>query len=126
MCGAENPELCLRKGGYRVRGEADPKRKARHGDEQHALCHAAADNSAECHGTCWLIDYLANQTLISFTGAITAYDLIRKNRRNPPFDECKALLRNGNNGKNWNEDHSTGGNAHHRLGHNPMNTMKYP
>jgi hypothetical protein len=60
------------------------------GDE--VLRHAAADNSVDCHGTCWLIDYLANQTLISFSEAITAYDLIRKNRRNPPFDECKALL----------------------------------
>ena len=60
------------------------------GDE--ALRKAATDNGVECHGTCWLIDYLAIQTLISFSGAIAAYDLIRKNRRNPPFDECKALL----------------------------------
>jgi rRNA-processing protein FCF1 len=60
------------------------------GDE--ALRHAAADNSVDCHGTCWLIDYLANQSLISFSEAIAAYDLIRKNRRNPPFDECKTLL----------------------------------
>jgi len=60
------------------------------GDE--ALRHAAADNSVDCHGTCWLIDYIANQTLISFSEAIAAYDLIRKNRRNPPFEECKALL----------------------------------
>jgi rRNA-processing protein FCF1 len=57
-----------------------------------ALRRAAADNSVDCHGTCWLIDYLANQSLISFSEAIAAYDLIRKNRRNPPFDECKALL----------------------------------
>lgn len=60
------------------------------GDE--ALRRAAADNSVDCHGTCWLIDYLANQSLISFSEAIAAYDLIRKNRRNPPSDECKALL----------------------------------
>lgn len=60
------------------------------GDE--ALRRAAADNSVDCHGTCWLIDYLAHQSLITFSDAIAAYDLIRKNRRNPPFDECKALL----------------------------------
>lgn len=60
------------------------------GDE--ALRIAAADNGVYCHGTCWLIDYLANQSLISLAEAIAAYDLIRKNRRNPPFDECKALL----------------------------------
>lgn len=57
-----------------------------------ALRRAAADNSVDCHGTCWLIDYLANQSLITYSQAIAAYDLIRKNRRNPPFDECKALL----------------------------------
>jgi hypothetical protein len=57
-----------------------------------ALRRAAADNCVDCHGTCWLIDYLANQTLISFSDAIAAYDLIRKNRRNPPFDECKNML----------------------------------
>lgn len=60
------------------------------GDE--ALRHAAADNGVNCHGTCWLINYLTDQYLISFSEAIAAYDLIRKNRRNPPFDECKALL----------------------------------
>lgn len=60
------------------------------GDE--ALRRAAADNSVDCHGTCWLIDYLASHTLITFSEAIAAYDLIRKNRRNPPFDECKALV----------------------------------
>ena len=60
------------------------------GDE--ALRRAAADNSVDCHGTCWLIDYLANQSLITYSEAIAAYDLIRKNRRNPPFDECKSLL----------------------------------
>lgn len=60
------------------------------GDE--ALRRAAADNSVDCHGTCWLIDYLANESLITYSEAISAYELIRKNRRNPPFDECKALL----------------------------------
>jgi Uncharacterized proteins of PilT N-term./Vapc superfamily len=60
------------------------------GDE--ALRRAAADNSVDSHGTCWLIDYLANESLITYTQAIAAYDLIRKNRRNPPFDECRALL----------------------------------
>ena len=47
------------------------------GDE--ALRIAAADNGVDCHGTCWLIDYLANQSLISLAEAIAAYDLIRKN-----------------------------------------------
>ena len=60
------------------------------GDE--ALRRAASDNGVDCHGTCWLIDYLASESLITYSGAITAYDLIRKNRRNPPPDECKALL----------------------------------
>jgi hypothetical protein len=60
------------------------------GDE--ALRRAATDNSVDCHGTCWLIDYLAHQSLITFSDAISAYDLIRRNRRNPPFDECRALL----------------------------------
>lgn len=60
------------------------------GDE--ALRRAAADNSVDCHGTCWLIDYLANLPLITYSEAIAAYDLIRRNRRNPPFDECKTLL----------------------------------
>jgi rRNA-processing protein FCF1 len=57
-----------------------------------ALLRAAADNSVDCRGTCWLIDYLANQSLITFSEAIAAYDRIRKNRRNPPFDECRALI----------------------------------
>ena len=60
------------------------------GDEP--LRHAASDNGVTCLGTCWLIDYLANQSLISFSEAIAAYEMIRRNRRHPPFDECKALL----------------------------------
>lgn len=60
------------------------------GDE--ALRRAASDNGVDCHGTCWLIDYLASESLISYSEAIAAYDLIRKNRRNPPSEECKALL----------------------------------
>jgi hypothetical protein len=60
------------------------------GDE--ALRHAAADNSVEYRGTCWLIDYLANEGLITYTEAIAAYNVILKKPRFPPKDECKALL----------------------------------
>jgi hypothetical protein len=34
------------------------------GDE--ALRHAAIANEVECRGTCWLIDYLANQSIFPF------------------------------------------------------------
>jgi len=60
------------------------------GDE--ALRNAAADNSVECRGTCWLIDYLANERLITYAEAIAAYNVILKKPRYPPKDECKALL----------------------------------
>ena len=60
------------------------------GDE--ALRNAAADNSVDCRGTCWLIDYLANEGLISYTEAIAAYNVILKKPRYPPKDECRALL----------------------------------
>ena len=60
------------------------------GDE--ALRNAAADNSVDCRGTCWLIDYLANKKLITFTEAIAAYNVIVKKPRYPPKDECRALL----------------------------------
>ena len=60
------------------------------GDE--ALRNAAADNSVECRGTCWLIDYLANEGLITYTEAIAAYTVILKKPRYPPKDECRALL----------------------------------
>lgn len=60
------------------------------GDE--ALRNAAADNTVECRGTCWLIDYLANEGLITYTEAIAAYNVILKKPRYPPKDECRALL----------------------------------
>lgn len=60
------------------------------GDE--ALRNAAADNSVDCRGTCWLIDYLANKGLITWSEAIAAYHVIVKKPRYPPKDECKALL----------------------------------
>lgn len=60
------------------------------GDE--ALRNAAVDNSVECRGTCWLIDFLANEKLITYTEAIAAYNVILKKPRYPPKDECKALL----------------------------------
>jgi rRNA-processing protein FCF1 len=60
------------------------------GDE--TLRHIALEYGVDCHGTCWVIDYLANQSIITYTQAITTYDIIRKNRRYPPFDECKSLL----------------------------------
>lgn len=60
------------------------------GDE--ALRNAAADNSVECRGTCWLIDYLAHERLITYTEAIAAYNVILKKPRYPPKDECRNLL----------------------------------
>ena len=60
------------------------------GDE--SLRNAAADNSVDCHGTCWLIDFLASESLITFTEAIATYQVILKKPRYPPKDECKALL----------------------------------
>jgi hypothetical protein len=60
------------------------------GDED--LRHAAISIGVDCHGTCWLIDYLADQSIITYAQAIAAYDRIRKNRRNPPIDECRNLL----------------------------------
>ena len=60
------------------------------GDE--ALRNAAADNSVEYRGTCWLIDYLANERLITYAEAIAAYNVILKKPRYPPKDECRALL----------------------------------
>ena len=57
-----------------------------------ALRDAAADNSVDCRGTCWLIDFLANQGLITYTEAIAAYTVIVKKPRYPPKDECRALL----------------------------------
>ena len=56
-----------------------------------ALLRAAADNSVDCRGTCWLIDYLANQSIITFSGAIAAYDRYKKPAESP-FDECRALI----------------------------------
>lgn len=57
-----------------------------------ALRRAAADNSVDCHGTCWLIDYLADQGLITYAEAIAAYTIIVNKPRYPPKEECKALL----------------------------------
>lgn len=59
------------------------------GDE--ALRHAAIANEVECRGTCWLIDYLANRSLISFSEAIEAYERIQRKPRYPPRDECRNL-----------------------------------
>ena len=61
------------------------------GDE--ALRRAAADNCVDCHGTCWLIDYLADQKLISYAQALAAYTLIHTRKRFPPRDECEALVK---------------------------------
>jgi predicted nucleic acid-binding protein len=60
------------------------------GDE--ALRHAATDNGVDCRGTCWLIDYLASEFLITYAEAIAAYNVIRKKPRYPPRDECRSLL----------------------------------
>jgi hypothetical protein len=59
------------------------------GDE--ALRHAAIANEVECRGTCWLIDYLANQSIISFSEALEAYERIQRKPRYPPRDECRGL-----------------------------------
>ena len=60
------------------------------GDE--LLRHASVEYGVNSYGTCWLIDYLADQKLISYAQAIAAYQLIQKNKRFPPRDECKTLL----------------------------------
>jgi len=60
------------------------------GDEN--LRHAAISKGVDCYGTCWLIHLLAEESIITYTQAIEAYDRIRKNRRNPPIDECRGLL----------------------------------
>jgi hypothetical protein len=60
------------------------------GDE--ALRNAAADNGVDCHGTCWLIDYLVGEGIISYSEAIAAYNVIRDKPRYPPKEECRALL----------------------------------
>jgi hypothetical protein len=60
------------------------------GDE--ALRNAAADNGVDCHGTCWLIDYLANEGVITYSEAIGAYDVIRDKPRYPPKEECRTLF----------------------------------
>jgi len=62
-----------------------------------ALRRAAADNCVEYHGTCWLIDYLADQRLISYTRALAAYALLHQNKRFPPRHECDDLV------KKWNQ-----------------------
>ncbi len=60
------------------------------GDE--ALRNAAADNGVDCRGTCWLIDYLASEGLITYSEAIAAYQMILKKPRYPPKEECRTLL----------------------------------
>jgi hypothetical protein len=60
------------------------------GDE--ALRIAAADTSVDCHGTCWLIDYLASEGLITYSEAIAVYHVIVNKPRYPPKEECKTLL----------------------------------
>lgn len=60
------------------------------GDED--LRHAAIAHGVDCYGTCWLIDYLTDQRLITYTEAIEAFDLIRKKPRYPPKDECRYFL----------------------------------
>ena len=38
------------------------------------LRHVAMVKDVDCYGTCWLIDYLTNQHIITFTEAIEAYE----------------------------------------------------
>lgn len=56
------------------------------------LRHVAMALGVDCYGTCWLIDFLANQQIITFSEAIEAYELIRKKPRYPPKEECRNLL----------------------------------
>jgi hypothetical protein len=56
------------------------------------LRHAAMTLGVDCYGTCWLIDYLANQRIITYTEAIEAYERIRIKPRYPPKEECRNLL----------------------------------
>jgi predicted nuclease of predicted toxin-antitoxin system len=56
------------------------------------LRHVARVHGVDCYGTCWLIDYLANQNIITFTEAIEAYELIQRKPRYPPKEECRDLL----------------------------------
>lgn len=60
------------------------------GDEN--LRHAAISKGVDCYGTCWLIHLLTEESIITYTQAIEAYDRIRKNRRNPPVEECRRNL----------------------------------
>jgi rRNA-processing protein FCF1 len=59
------------------------------GDEN--LRHAAISKGVSCHGTCWLIDFLTKQGILSCSDAIAAYTRMMKQKRNPPRDECRAL-----------------------------------
>lgn len=59
------------------------------GDEN--LRHAAISKGVSCHGTCWLIDYLMNQSLLSPGEALASYERMKEKRRYPPMEECKAL-----------------------------------
>jgi len=56
------------------------------------LLHVAVQKGIDCHGTCWLLGYLADQSIISYRDAILAYRTMRQNGRNPPKDECRRLL----------------------------------
>ena len=56
------------------------------------LLHVAIQKGVDCHGTCWLLGYLADQSIISYKDAISAYRTMQQNGRNPPRDECKSLL----------------------------------
>lgn len=60
------------------------------GDEN--LRHVAVQLGIVCHGTCWLLDYLANQSIIAYKDAISAYKRMQQNGRNPPKEECKSLI----------------------------------
>jgi hypothetical protein len=60
------------------------------GDEN--LRHVAVQIGVTCYGTCWLLDFLASQSIIAYKDAISAYQVMQQNRRNPPKNECKNLL----------------------------------
>lgn len=57
-----------------------------------ALRIAAENNGVDCRGTCWLIDYLAREGLVSYTEAIEAYKVMKEEYQHPTWEECQALL----------------------------------
>jgi len=56
------------------------------------LRHAAISKGVDCYGTCWLINILAEESIITYTQAIDAYTYILEKLRHPPVEECRRHL----------------------------------